>query len=223
MESNILTQLSREIGIAPELIVREEWEMKILAFLSESKIGQFLVFKGGTALRLAYNSPRFSEDLDFDISDNFSFSEFEKTIKNLAEKYNLEIKDLAKKFYTYLAQIKIVDENTERNFSIKIEISTRKVRGRDYAEPKLIVSPSISLQALMQVSRLENIKKEKETAVKTRRQSRDLFDLWYICQLNREPWKVPKNDFSLREIKSELNKFLPLKYQKIIKELQYEK
>jgi predicted nucleotidyltransferase component of viral defense system len=45
--------------------VREYWEMLILKELTESLLGEKLVFIGGTALRLVYNSPRFSDDLDF--------------------------------------------------------------------------------------------------------------------------------------------------------------
>jgi len=57
--------LSRRLGIAVEQVVREEIEIAILRPLLESRIGNSLVFKGGTALRLAYGSPRFSDDLDF--------------------------------------------------------------------------------------------------------------------------------------------------------------
>ena len=219
METNILEKLTREMQIAPEFIIREDWEMKILEKLAESNIGQILVLKGGTALRLAYNSPRFSEDLNFDISAKFDFFDFEKVIKGIAAGYSLKLKDLAKKYYAYLARINIKDENLSRDFSIKIEVSTRSIRPPAYSEPKLIVSPVNSIQVLIKTARLEEIKKEKIKALKSRKQPRDLFDLWYIAQLNRDPWSPPQNGYDQKVIKRELYKFLPQKFKRVIKEL----
>ena len=45
--------------------MREFWEAPLLHELSQTSWSSSLVFKGGTALRLAYRSPRFSDDLDF--------------------------------------------------------------------------------------------------------------------------------------------------------------
>jgi predicted nucleotidyltransferase component of viral defense system len=49
-------------------VVREYWELIILKGLYESPQGRYLIFKGGTALWLAYDSPRFFEHLDFSLT-----------------------------------------------------------------------------------------------------------------------------------------------------------
>jgi len=41
-------------------------------------MSQKLVFKGGTALRLAYGSPRFSDDLDFSELKTIELKKFQK-------------------------------------------------------------------------------------------------------------------------------------------------
>jgi len=55
-------------------ILREYLQYKILEIIFNSETGRSLAFLGGTALRILYNSNRFSEDLDF---DNFGLTEAE--------------------------------------------------------------------------------------------------------------------------------------------------
>lgn len=224
MESNVLSELSQKLQIASEFIVREYWEIVILKELSQSLINTAIIFKGGTALRLSYNSPRFSEDLDFDLSEKIIFSKFEKVIYDIDAKYSeITLKDIAKKYYTFIAQFSIREPNLLKNFSIKIEISTRNIRKKDYAEPRILISPVTDIQVLINTAKIESIETEKKQAIKTRKQSRDLFDLWYIAQLQRKIWSAPEHSFSAQDLKRELNKFLPKNYQNIIKELSYEK
>jgi len=55
--------------IQPKYIYREYCQNIFLSFLYQQKKSKQLLFKGGTALRIVYNSPRYSEDLDFTIID----------------------------------------------------------------------------------------------------------------------------------------------------------
>jgi len=49
-----------------ELNVRREYVQHLfLSYFYQQSAGDRVYFKGGTALRLLFNSPRFSEDLDF--------------------------------------------------------------------------------------------------------------------------------------------------------------
>ena len=63
-----LEKLSRQyqMGIFPN-IVREYFQHIFLSELYKLPNAQKLLFKGGTALRIVYGSPRFSEDLDFSL------------------------------------------------------------------------------------------------------------------------------------------------------------
>jgi predicted nucleotidyltransferase component of viral defense system len=64
MEQLMAEQKARELKIDKTQVIREYWELIILKGLHESPFGRYLIFKGETALRLCYGSPRFSEDLD---------------------------------------------------------------------------------------------------------------------------------------------------------------
>jgi predicted nucleotidyltransferase component of viral defense system len=66
MEKQLAEELAKSLKISiNQIISREYWGMVILREISQSRLADFLVFAGGTALRLVYNSPRFSDDLDF--------------------------------------------------------------------------------------------------------------------------------------------------------------
>jgi len=220
METNNLTQTAREMGISPDVLIREQWELLLLQELAESKIGNELVFKGGTLLRLAYNSPRFSVDLDFDLKNSITEKEFFQAIEIIAKKYSaLKVADLTKKYFTYFALIKITDASLSVNFSIKIEISSRPKDQKNYYENRLLTSPISNIQVLFPVMKLAEIEKDKLRAVKERRQARDLFDLWYISQIERKPWVCPPNDYVFKELKDDLNKLLPKKIRPLIKQI----
>jgi len=70
MEREIAERQARDLKIDVTQVVREFWEVLILKGLFDSPEGKFLIFKGGTALRLVYGSPRFSEDLDFSLAED---------------------------------------------------------------------------------------------------------------------------------------------------------
>ena len=57
-------------------ILKEHYQMYLLDLLFKSAWENALVFKGGTALKLAYGSARFSEDLDFSLLGEVDYSDF---------------------------------------------------------------------------------------------------------------------------------------------------
>lgn len=222
MEQVFATKLATEQKIDISQLVREEWEIKILNAIFDSGLGRQLIFKGGTALRLAYNSPRFSEDLDFSIKLTVKDDVFEKEMKEIESKYpEIVISDLKSKFYTYFCQFKVSESWLGRSFSIKIEISRRQ--GVEKSELKTLSSPTINIQVLAQVQTLDQIQLDKEKTARTRAKPRDFFDLWYIYGLKRLPEKLPASALPAVCIKAELRKFLPKNYwpavDQIIKEV----
>jgi len=64
-------------------ILREYLQYEMLRLLFASRHGSKLTFLGGTALRLAYKTDRFSEDLDFD-NQGLTREEFEYTLRKIA-------------------------------------------------------------------------------------------------------------------------------------------
>lgn len=51
--------------------------------LAQSDLAKKLIFYGGTSLRLAYGSPRFSEDMDFLMIEKVTERGLKKVIENL--------------------------------------------------------------------------------------------------------------------------------------------
>lgn len=217
MEKAIAEKLSRELKININQIVREYWEMLILKEISQNQLGDSLIFVGGTALRLAYNSFRFSDDLDFYLKKKTSFSIFKKTIISIAKKYDLEITDLKSKYFTFLAELKIKENYLILPFRIKIEI--RKKIFKKQLETRLLISPTVNFQVLIITPSLLKMKELKISALKERKEPRDLFDLWFIAQQLKVPFQKPAVKIDKKLLKQNLSKYLPQNFQKIIEEL----
>ncbi|MDF1498289.1 MAG: nucleotidyl transferase AbiEii/AbiGii toxin family protein [Patescibacteria group bacterium] len=219
LEQEIVNKLSKELRIAPELIVREAWEIIILKELFEQRFSEKLIFKGGTALRLAYQSPRFSVDLDFSVLVKINPKDFFSFLNNLEKKYlELEIMDKKDKFYTLYAQVKIKEDFLNRPFSIKIEISKRKnqFKKNEYL-PKVLKTSVYPLEILCDTATTKKIYQDKIAAIRNRQAPRDLFDLWYLSEKLNKPFKPPKTKLTEKEIRSELHRLLPGNYQKAVK------
>ncbi|MCM8795356.1 MAG: nucleotidyl transferase AbiEii/AbiGii toxin family protein [Candidatus Omnitrophica bacterium] len=218
MDKDLAFKLAQDLKIDIEQIIREWWEMIILRDLFSSSIGSYLCLKGGTALRLAYGSPRFSEDLDFSVIKKFSFKLFEKEISIIEKRYTeLGITDIADNSYTYIAQYRIKEFWRPLALSIKIEISKRTVDKK--AKPYELVnlkSRVNNVEALGNVMRIESIYKEKLQALETRNEARDLFDIWYLSGVLNKPFSPVRNKFKKRILVRDLRKYLPKNYWKVI-------
>jgi predicted nucleotidyltransferase component of viral defense system len=209
MEQYLAQKTAREQQIDLTQVVREYWEVLILKGLYDSPYGRKLIFKGGTALRLAYNSPRYSEDLDFSLTSDPSKSTFPALIKKIITPFpELAISDLEEKYYTYLAEIKVTQNYLPFPFRIKIEISKRRLRNYQW-KVHLLTSPATTVMALGQVATLEQLYEDKLSCLKGRAKPKDLFDLWYISQRLGRPYNPGKSLIRKTEITRELRKYLP--------------
>jgi hypothetical protein len=65
VKDSLRALVARSAGIAPRHVVREFLQVRILEAMQHAGTASSLAFHGGTALRLLYQTPRFSEDLDF--------------------------------------------------------------------------------------------------------------------------------------------------------------
>ena len=219
MNEFLANNLSRQLKIALEQVAREEYELLILRSLMESPLGNALAFKGGTALRLAYDSPRFSDDLDFSLIAPFPAEAFthvaETVIRRLPQ---VSLGEALAKHFTLFALYKVHEPYLPYAFSIKLEISTRPEtweREQDFAL-RLLTSPVTPISALSQVATLERMWRDKETAFATRRQPRDLYDLWFIAQKLRRTFTPDLNGFDRQAIRRELRKYLPKDHWQVI-------
>ena len=62
-----LNLLSVKLQTTQQNIRREYLQHLFLTYFYQQKEADAYFFKGGTPLRLAFNSPRFSEDIDFSL------------------------------------------------------------------------------------------------------------------------------------------------------------
>lgn len=219
-----LKKYRAELKISEDKIIREEAEMQFLNELSNNDISSKLAFYGGTALRLAYDSPRFSEDIDLINIKKINFSEFKAFIELVSKKLNWKLSDIKDKRNTAFALFKLKDEKLKHPFSLKIELRKNTSKNKLETNLNLIKSPVSVFNPLLLVPTLETLKKLKEDAIEDRKKARDIFDLWYISQSLRINFELPQNTpiFKKREFENELKVFLPLKYKPIINQL-YEK
>lgn len=226
MDQETLEELQENLKIAKDRIIQEEYEVLVLRGLLEAEFGGKLVLKGGTALRLAYDSPRFSDDLDFSVLGKISPESFLKTVEKIANRHlNTTLTDARKKYYTIFALFRIVDPLLKLPFSIKVEISTRKVaweKGKDY-ELTNLKSPASNIIVLGNTATLDRLKKDKLQAFRERREPKDLYDIWFITAKLEEEFKLPSHRLSKRSIKQGLNKYLPKDEQYVLNFLTGEK
>jgi len=217
MNRQLVENLQRDLGISQEQIVREEYEMIILKKLFESELGKSFVFKGGTALRLAYGSERFSEDLDFSVVEDFNRKKLDDSFKKLDSQYEtLKLIETIQKKFTYFGLFRVKEEFMTQAFSIKFEASIRQVSLKKDKDYKLMALNSrvTNLTVLAQVLGLEYMEKEKQTIEPLR--IRDIYDLWFIAQKLGKPASMDFKDWDKKKVKQELHKFLPKKGRRLL-------
>lgn len=222
MDKDFALNLAAQIGIDVQQVIREDAEVSFLNRLFESSISERLVFKGGTALRLLYGSPRFSEDLDFSVTDKIEAGEFKNAINRIVKSdERLAIRDLTSKYYTHLAEIRIKEPWQEMAFSLKIEISKRVVKENQVKFANVLVkSPATNIMVMVRAFTLEQILADKLRVIKERKMPRDIFDIWFICQKIGASFNLKKFEYPKGKIRQELRKFLPKKFYPVIEELE---
>lgn len=155
--------------------------------LSNSPLGDYIVFKGGTALHYVLNSRRFSEDLNFSLLEPIADQQkYFDQIVSLCKKLGT-IKDQQMKHSTILVQVAFRWDDFPRAISVKIEISTREILSKSKSELTVLNSvldfPMISFI----VEKKEILMADKITALLSRKKARDLYDLLFLITRNIVP------------------------------------
>lgn len=209
-------QFSHQYQTSSDNILKEHYQMYLLNLLFGSNLGTNLVFKGGTALKLVYNSFRFSEDLDFSLTNLIQFRDFSSLISRIPRLFpEAKIKDLDNKKSTLFARVCFTVNFKPIPIGIKIEVN--KQIKKDGYQVALIKSVFNNLNVTGNVYTLREIQKDKVRLLKERREPRDLFDLWYISQkLGQEFSPENKNKYSKKEVEDKLNPFVPKNYKNIL-------
>lgn len=172
-----------------ELNIRREYIQNLfLSYFYQQPESDKIYFKGGTALKIIYQSPRFSEDLDFS-STTPTVNKLEdiiiRTTREIErEGIEVDVKESKKTSGGYLAIIHFQLNNQE--VAIQLEVSQRK--GINKGVVVTVVNDFIPPYTLVALSQ-DQLVAEKIQALLTRQKARDFYDLYYILRANLLPAK----------------------------------
>ena len=94
VNDQILQKLANDNGIDKYSIFREILQISFLNEFYSAPESREVYFKGGTAIKILFNSPRFSEDLDFTTQIDPK-NLVDKAVENLKKEYpQIYVKDL---------------------------------------------------------------------------------------------------------------------------------
>lgn len=225
-----IKNLSETFQIDEVSIFREYLQLVFLSYFFQEKEANKIFFKGGTALRLLFGSPRFSEDLDF--STNYNESEITKLLKKVEQKIDKElpgltIRPLHKGKEGIRFRITYNQDNFKYPFSIRLDFHRQKSVLNTQVSTLTTRFPVMIFPQISHLSQ-EGILIEKIEALDTRKKGRDIFDIWFLLSRRINIGKIDKKtvinieSFPQSLLEKDLGKFLPKIQRQIISVLKNE-
>ena len=182
-------------------LLKQTIQYYILSFVGQSVWADKFIFKGGTCLKICFDLPRLSEDLDFDILDyeNFELNPFIAALKKYFTETlqfsNLEIKQANNKRTIYLKfpvlkAIGVVIDESETN-TIFVRLDLAPVVGKKF-KTEISIKSKDNFYFLIKRYSLPDLLTGKILAILTRQafegktkkerfKGRDFFDLiWFL-------------------------------------------
>jgi len=196
---------SKSEKVDSKQILREEIQKSLLALFSQEGYFEKMVFKGGTALRLFYGNPRFSEDIDLVFREKeknadivFNSSKIKKFTKNIfpfLKDILYTTQKVTPKLKRFILKTKGI--NQSQNISIHVELANVPSY---FNQPRIVEYPP--LYPAIRVEEEKEILADKITALgcRTYIKGRDLWDIHFLIEeKNLEiPWNLVKkkvNDY----------------------------
>jgi len=220
MKEFVLELAGRQDGLQAKLnVMREYLQVYALKVLNDKGFFRSAAFLGGTALRLQYDLPRFSEDLDFSLEEKSNQgSSFESLIKKIKDEfvsagYTLSVsyndqktvQHAFLKFEGLLFEAGISPLKNQK-LSIKIEVDTNPPKGATHKTDIInkyfpVAFLSYDLSSLF-AGKIHAVLSRKYT------KGRDFFDIgWYLSK-----WKDLSPNFLLLKnalLQTGFNKEIP--------------
>ena len=204
---------------------REYFQHLFLSYFYQQPEAGKIYFKGGTALRVIYGSPRFSEDLDFSSSlKNITIIE-QAVIVTLGEieraGIDTDIQEAKQTTGGYLAAITFMADS--HKVFLQLEISFRE--GKKEGEVATVASDFLPPYTLVHLAQAQLVN-EKIQALLTRGKARDFYDLYFILRANLLPAEkrniIPAALKALQQsdvrFDRELKQFLPKSHWPLIRD-----
>ena len=200
VEQKEINKIATQNRVSDRQIEKDYVLSWLLFAISKNKIlYNALAFKGGTVLKKAYfEDYRFSEDLDFTlidetVSNEQIFAEFNSLFEFIKEESNIDIRIDPKKwvlhesgspqFYIdYVASL----QGSMGGRDLKIDITRGEILETE-VEHKTIFHNYSDLEEDFKVQcySLAEVLIEKMTALMGRTEPRDLYDFWYLTEIER--------------------------------------
>jgi len=200
IEQKEINKIATKSRVSDRQIEKDYVLSWLLFAISKNKIlHKALVFKGGTVLKKAYfEDYRFSEDLDFTlinetISNEQILQEFNKVFEFVKEDANIDMQIDPKKwtihgsgspqFYIdYVASL----QGSMGSRDLKIDITRNEIL-ETVVETKIIFRNYSDLEEEfnLQCYSLAEVLIEKMIALMSRAEPRDLYDFWYLTEIEK--------------------------------------
>lgn len=209
----------------PQLILKEYLQYKILDIIFSSQYGDRLFFMGGTAVRVAYGSDRFSEDLDLD-NNGLTKKDFEKLtdyIKKELERDGLEVEfrnTFQNVYHYYLKFPKILFENKisplkDEKIMIRLDSFNTKISYK--AEVKVISKADVFGEIKVYSKELILAQKIETLFNRKRSKGRDIYDVVYLFSFVKPDYKYLNNKLKISNKKELINQMKKLFSDKDLK------
>lgn len=230
IDTLFIEEQTRKLQTTRDNVTREYCQHLFLSKFYQKEGAEKILFKGGTALRILWRSPRFSEDLDFS-GMKISQAEVEDIleavlIETQREGLDIDIRESKKTTGGYLC--KLLFRWVGFSASIQLEISQRK--GSLRAEQTLVQSDFLPAYVAFCLSEQDMVH-EKIMALLERGKPRDFFDLYFILRSRRILVSLFRQDKSLKKkileklhktagslsFPRELKQFLPTSHHSLLR------
>lgn len=208
-----------------EVNVRREYVQHLfLNYFYQQPLTNKIFFKGGTAVRLVYGSPRFSEDLDF-ASNRVDINKIEQAALEVLKESEREgiMTEIVESKSTSGGYLGIFSfELIGGTVELRLEISSRDKRVK--GEVVTVAGDFIPAYTIV-VLPLEQLVGQKIRALLQRQKPRDWYDLYFILRANLLPLsqRAVLNQVLLKlnttkiNFSGELKLFLPQSHWPVIK------
>lgn len=224
IQLDTITALAQKHQTTQLNILREYVQHLFLMYFYQQPETDTIFFKGGTALRIVYQSPRFSEDLDFSASGRDTRgieAALFKTVKEIErEAIAFQVKESKETSGGYLAILH--STLFDQEVAIRLEVSQRA--GTKYGDVATIVNDFFPPYTILTIAR-QQLVAEKIQALMTRGKARDYYDLYFMLRANVLPAgeKHVLKEVLVTIMKSRLNfekelgQFLPRSHWSVIR------
>lgn len=223
-----------QTGVFPN-VVREYFQHVFLSELYKLPAAENLLFKGGTALRIIYGSPRFSEDLDFSTFkaakhtlDKFVEDLFVHVLVEI-ERMGIQVEIGQKSGATTGGYFGVATFHMPDYQPVGVEINVSARNGRDVkSEVDSVANDFVPTYTLLHLPQDEIVEEKIFSALADRKKPRDFYDLYFMMRKNMLSAGHKKRlgaikdkiiaDARAIDFKGELGAFLPANQQAIIRD-----